>query len=184
MLRNMQEIKVATWRTSHLRSIAARLHGDATAALVFARTAATEIAGPRADIDRMRSSPNFGLALVDAGNYDEAMSVLGTAGTLFKRYQTKASPEMADVWLGLGRALLGLNRPAEALLLLQQADSFWRNFEADKRWAGEAAFWLARANEALGRKADAKRDFTRAIDLLTNSPIAQDRKLIDMARRH
>jgi tetratricopeptide (TPR) repeat protein len=111
------------------------------------------------------------------------MSVLGAAGALFERYQSKASPEMADVSMGLGRALLGLNRPAEALLPLQQADSFWRNFDADKRWAGETAFWLARANEALGHSADAKRDFARAIELLAGSSIATDGGLIAAARQ-
>jgi hypothetical protein len=41
----------------------------------------------------------------------------------------------------------------------------------------------ARADDALGQRAEARREFTRTIDLLANSPIILDRKLVATARR-
>jgi len=34
----------------------------------------------------------------------------------------------------------------------READEFWRGFDAESRWAGEAAYWLGRCQAALGRR--------------------------------
>ena len=62
---------------------------------------------------------------------------------------------LADVFVGLGRVKMRQGRFVEALPLLEKADSFWRSFDAENRWAGEAALWLARCQQALKRSADA-----------------------------
>jgi hypothetical protein len=49
------------------------------------------------------------------------------------------------------RARLALGDAEAALETLTEADAFWREFDAENHFAGEAAFWLARAYADLGR---------------------------------
>jgi tetratricopeptide (TPR) repeat protein len=71
---------------------------------------------------------------------------------------------------------------AAALPSLQKADLFWRDFDADNRWAGETALWLGRCYLALGRRAEAGDALSRAAKLLAASPIPSDVALVKLAR--
>jgi hypothetical protein len=84
--------------------------------------------------------------------------------------------------VALGRARLGLGLPAEALKPFAEADRFWREFDAGNRGAGEAAFWLARCYEGLGREAEAVAPRTRARAILGRSALPGDSKLLRLAR--
>lgn len=116
-------------------------------------------------------------------DYDGAVRSLSEGRSLLEDAQKDMTPAQADAWVGLGRARMGQSRPAEALPLLEAADRFWREFDAENRWAGEAAFWLGRCYAALGRAADARRALTRAERLLSHSPMPSDSKLVRLARQ-
>ena len=170
------------WRYRHLRSLAARLRGDADSAVRHGHATLAAISGQRADIDRMRALPNLGLSLADAGEYAQAKSACDEAITLLARFQSRISADRADASLCLGRALLGLGRPADALSPLQLAEGFWRETNGDSRWAGEASYWLARGHEALGQSAQARAAHARAAAALARSPMVGDAVLLKTAR--
>jgi hypothetical protein len=67
---------------------------------------------------------------------------------------------------------------AQALTLATAADEFWRGFDADNRGAGEAAYWLARAEMMSGREQAARGNFERAARILRNSVLRADRELV------
>ena len=66
--------------------------------------------------------------------------------------------------------------------IFERADAFWREFDAENRWAGEAALWLGRCYLALGRRADADAALERAESILTRSPLPADTRLVRLAR--
>jgi hypothetical protein len=94
----------------------------------------------------MRILTETGLALLDLDEPREAARSLEQALTLSRREQTQASPERADILVGLGRANMARGSVAAACPLLLEADSFWRAFDAANSEAKEAARWLARCN--------------------------------------
>jgi hypothetical protein len=65
--------------------------------------------------------------------------------------------------------------------LLEEADAFWRRFDADNRWAGDAALWLGRCYADLDRHAEARAVLARAARILSRSPIPSDAKLVRLA---
>lgn len=77
---------------------------------------------------------------------------------------------------------LAQNHPRDGLRLVEQADAFWRGFAPESRWAGEAAFWLARCYEALNRDAQAKQAYARAAQILARSSLPADAELAKHAR--
>jgi tetratricopeptide (TPR) repeat protein len=91
------------------------------------------------------------------------------------------TPARADLWIGSARLYIQRGDYEKALQLTQQADRFWRAFDADSRWAGEAALWLGRCYLALGRSADARATLRRAETVLSHSPLPGDSKLIKLA---
>jgi eukaryotic-like serine/threonine-protein kinase len=97
--------------------------------------------------------------------------------------QAMLSPGHVEALVGSARARLLLDRTTEALPLLEQADAFWRDFDAGNRWAGETAFWLGRCYSALGRTGDARHAYARAAKILAGSTIPRDRELVQIARR-
>jgi tetratricopeptide (TPR) repeat protein len=168
----------------YVQGVIARLAGRATDALTLQRQAiAAASPGRNGEWQRMRILPEIGLAQVDAGLEERALESFDEALGLLQRLQTEASPTLAEAWLGKGRALLALSRPAEARALLAKADSFWRDFDAGNRWSGEAAFWLARADEAIGRPGEAQAGYRRAVPLLASSALPGDKALVAATRR-
>ena len=57
----------------------------------------------------------------------------------------QTDPDLSDLYVTHGRALLALHRPAEALESLRKAHEFWQDFNAQSNWAAEAAHWYGQA---------------------------------------
>ena len=69
---------------------------------------------------------------------------------------------------------MAAGRLTEALVLLQEADRFWREFDSGNRWAGDAAFWLGRCQTALRRHFDARSSPAHAAAVRSGSPFVTD----------
>jgi tetratricopeptide (TPR) repeat protein len=124
-----------------------------------------------------------GQTQLELGDLDAAQLHLLQAETMFAELQKKyTTPARADLWVASARLHLQRRDYEKALQLTQQADGFWRDFNADSRWAGEAALWLGRCYLALGRRADARAALLRAAGILSRSPIPNDIKLVKLAR--
>ncbi|HEY7725805.1 MAG TPA: serine/threonine-protein kinase [Anaeromyxobacteraceae bacterium] len=145
-----------------------RLVGDAPAALALHR-AALASAPEGAGFRRMRLLMEVGLDELDLGQQPAAAAALEESLVLRRRLEVELAPEVADALLGLGRARLGLGRPEEALRPLEEADAFWRGFDGESRWAGEAALWLGRCRAALGQRTESRRALARAERLLSRA---------------
>jgi serine/threonine protein kinase len=125
----------------------------------------------------------LGLTQLELDQPARAASLLEEARGLQSMGPQRPTPARTDVLVGLGRVRMALGKPQEALALLQQADVFWQDFDADNRWAGEAAFWLSRCQAALGREREGAATLARAAQILSQSPLASDAKLLKTARR-
>jgi tetratricopeptide (TPR) repeat protein len=120
-----------------------------------------------------------GQAQLELGNLEAAQLHFTRAETLFSELQKNyTTPARADLWIGSARLYMQRRDYQKALQLTQQADRFWRDFNADSRWAGEAALWLGRCYLALGRSADAHAALRRAETVLSRSPLPGDSKLM------
>jgi len=169
--------------TLYVEGILQRLAGGYSAALgLQLESLALSQANPKAKLDEARALTEAGLNQIELGQLDEATQSLEKALALFEKTQPQVTPQRADALVGLGRAIMGRDRPADAYPLLQAADTFWREFDADNRWAGEAALWLGRCHLALERSADAHAALNRAEKILARSPIPTDIELMKLAR--
>lgn len=140
-----------------------RLQGNSQAALVSLEQAlALASERPRSELDRGQILAEVGRARLELGQLDAAVELLGSALALLEAVQIRTTPDQADVLVALGRAHLGLGQLPAALGPLHRADAFWREFDPENRWAGEAALWLGRCYLALGRNADARAALSRA----------------------
>jgi serine/threonine-protein kinase len=119
-----------------------------------------------------------GLAELALGRHTEARTSLAEALQLYERRGVGLVPDHADALLGIGRLELAAGNASAALTALQRADAFWRDLRADSPWAGETAFWLAKALAAAGHDAEAALARKRAIPLLRRSPFPVHRALM------
>ena len=170
--------------TPRMLGIVQRLSGNFTAALESQRKALGNIT-PGAGADRARSLilTETGLNQLELGDLEPAIGSLNEALTISNTLQRRPIPDRADLLVGLGRAMLAQKRPADALPFLQEADAFWRTFEDESRWAGEASLWLGLAYKALGRDADAGLALARARTRLSRSKMPSDAKLLELIDR-
>ena len=136
---------------------------------------------PAARLDRAQVLTGLGLAQLELGNFHDALQSFERALTLFKMEQQRITPYHADALVGLGRVHMALGNPDTALALLEQADSFWREFDAQSRWAGAAALWLGQCYSIQRRNGPAKEAFARASSALSGSPIPADKNLLALA---
>ena len=128
--------------------------------------------------------------LVEAGQVRLERGEIETAGELFGRAEKlfndvqkqRITPARADIMVGMARVQLQHREYGAALDSARSASLFWRDFEPDNRSAGEAALWLGRCYQALGRKAEAAEALGRAQHLLARSPVPADLKLLQLAR--
>ena len=132
---------------------------------------------------RRHSLTEIGLSQVELGEYEVALETFRQALRLYDQNESIVSPQRADALIGVGRAMMGVNRAGEALPVLEEANAFWADFDPDNRWAGEAALWLGRAYLALGRSADAQEALARAEEILADSTLPSDAALANLARR-
>ncbi|MGH8185200.1 MAG: hypothetical protein ACREUC_01445, partial [Steroidobacteraceae bacterium] len=95
----------------------------------------------------------------------------------------RTTPARADLFVGGARVQMHRANYAAALPLLEKADSFWRDFDPENRWAAEAALWLGRCYLALRRDADARPALRRAEIILARSAIPADAKLLMLAQQ-
>jgi tetratricopeptide (TPR) repeat protein len=167
----------------HALGVAKRLAGDSVGALRVQQEALASItAGPRAERDRMAVHAEIGIGQLELGDHPRALASLKQALALSRRLHRQMTPLRADALVGVGRARMGLGRTAEAVPPLEEADAFWRDFDAGNRWAGEAALWLGRCYAALGRSGKAEAVLARAHAILSRSPIPIDSRLARLAR--
>jgi eukaryotic-like serine/threonine-protein kinase len=170
---------------SHLRirGIVQRFAGHHASALDSQRQALTGVRpGPGSERTRSLILTEIGLDLLEQDRVDGADAALSEALALSRAREHRPWPGHADILLGLGRVRLAQRRLSEAVDLLTEADGFWRRFDPDSRWTGEAALWLGRAYEAAGRPADAMAAFSRAQAILSRSPLPGDAMLLRLAR--
>jgi serine/threonine-protein kinase len=132
-------------RLRYVLGVSRRLQGDYTEALRLQQQSLASIRDemPSA-VERMNALKEVGLNLQELDRPAEAATFLESALALSRRSQSRTNPDRADVLVGLGRARMSTGRMKEALVLLEEADGFWREFDAGNRWAGEASFWLGR----------------------------------------
>jgi eukaryotic-like serine/threonine-protein kinase len=160
-----------------------RLRGEYREAFATQQEVLRQIgSGPMLEWDRAGALTDLGITQVELGEHGSALATFERAASLYERLQLLSSPAKADVLIGLGRARLAAGRAEEALPVLSEADAFWRGFDAENRWAGEAALWLGRCYAALGRRAEALRALKRAETILSRSLIPSDARLVALAR--
>ena len=129
-----------------------RMVGDPGEALRLHQEALTAIPeGPKAERERMLVLAEIGLDQVDLARHAEAADSLEQSLERFERFHRRSTPQRADALLGLGRARMGLGQPDQALETLQRVDAMWREWDPGGRSAEEAALWLGRCRERLGR---------------------------------
>lgn len=170
----------------HLASgVLKRLQGDYTAALGEHEASLTAVQpGPRYELHRVRVRTEIGLDLAALGRNDEAIALLESVMSEASGLFIVMNPTQSDALVGLGRALLARRAPADARPHLVQADQFWRAFNAENRWAGEAALWLGQCERALGHGAAARLAIERGRRLLEKSSFRSDRDLVQLASEH
>jgi tetratricopeptide (TPR) repeat protein len=159
---------------------ARRVAGDPRGAL-SALDEAGALSGVPSPPAKFRTAAETGLNLLVLGDAAAALPELERALALHQAQIDRITPARSDVLIGLGRARLQLRQAGEALAPLQQADAFWRDFDPDNRWAGEAAYWYARGLAAVGRSAEAQPNYARAARSLARSAFPGDAQLAQAA---
>jgi tetratricopeptide (TPR) repeat protein len=123
----------------------------------------------------------IGIAELELGHMQEADAALRKAEQAVRKAYVNMTPPRADVQVSLTRVLLKENHATEALPLIEEADRFWQSYDANIRWAGEAAYWHGKTLIAAGNKKAAHDLLARAVGVLKKSPISSDTKLAEAA---
>ena len=167
-----------------VRGVLSRLNGDAQAALAAHEQAWRLLNDDEAaKAQRTQIQAELGADYLALGRSERAVAELQEALARSVKERASANPSRAQIQLALGRAQLEQARPEGARTHLIEAETFWRDFSPNHRRAGEAAFWLARCEEALGQDADARQLYVRAARTLGESSDVGDAKLVQFARR-
>lgn len=170
-------------RSLHALGEAERLAGQFRSALEHQLAGLALVAeGASAGRERMSFFTEIGLDYLALGEPEEAIENLERALALIAAHQTFVTPLRADALAGLGRVRMAAGREREALISLQEADTFWRQFAPDNRCGGEAALWLGRSYLANGRSIEADEALRRAERLLSASAWPSDAQLVKLAR--
>ncbi len=84
-------------------------------------------------------------------------------------------PDDADALIAQARAAIAAGNAGAALRAAERADTYWLSADANSPWAGEAAYWQARAYAALGQTGEARRQGARAARLLRATTVPEHR---------
>jgi len=112
-----------------------------------------------------------GMALLDLGQGDRARQYLEPALEAHPRLSSIDTPERAELWVALARLRLLSGDISAARDFAERADAFWRQHGAETPWAGEAAYWLGRTQEATGAESAAAENFARARRILRTATL-------------
>jgi tetratricopeptide (TPR) repeat protein len=160
-----------------------RLAGDPVEAAKLQQRSLDAIRpGPRARRSSARVLGELGLDRLELKDFNGARAALDQALAIFKEKNRLRTMPQADALVGRGRLALVEGDASAALGFLEEADKFWREIDAENRWAGEAALWLGRCYRALGRREEAAAALQRAETILANSPIPIDQTLLTLAQ--
>jgi tetratricopeptide (TPR) repeat protein len=155
--------------------------GESVEWLEQAVAAASINRGHRGDLAHAKLE--IGLATLELDDMKSSQEYFSQAEEIFRDVQKQlTTPARADLLVGMARVQMHQRNYADALPLLQNADRFWRDFDSENRWAGEAALWLGRCQLALGRSTEAQAALSRAERILRRSPIPSDLRLLMPAR--
>jgi hypothetical protein len=171
----------ATHLPWHARATIFRLQGDERAALEQEAIALKRMADNATPAERAEVLVELGVAQLLMGEQLSAERNLLESIEQLDLAHHAATPVRADAQTLLARLRLEQNRASDALALAQQADDFWRKFDADNRAGGEAALWLGRTKLALGQDQEAVEPLQRARKLLRGSPLPGDAELLKLA---
>ena len=176
-----REKVISTHRPWYVRGMIFRLQGNAREAVAYQSLALRNLPGQASLPDRAEVLAELGTAQALSGdrvsgerNLLKSIEVLDTA-------RHAATPVRADAHAWLARLRLEQGRAQDALPFAEQADEFWRGFDAENPAAGEAALWLGRARLALGQRQEADASLRRARNLLARSPLPGDAALLAQA---
>jgi serine/threonine protein kinase len=125
----------------------------------------------------------YGAALVECGEYEEAVAILERADAMFRKRQLCRSPDNAEAVLALGRCHLKCGRLSDAVASLSEAEVFWRGFDAASRCAGVTSVWYSRALRAADQLEPAMSKLKSAQPILAASPLYSERELFANAVR-
>ena len=84
------------------------------------------------------------MAQVELGKLKEAEQTLSEADAAYRKIYHLPTPALADVQVARGRVAMLEGRSQDASKLFDEADRFWRGYEAKSRWAREASQWRER----------------------------------------
>ncbi|MCH9694124.1 MAG: serine/threonine-protein kinase [Gammaproteobacteria bacterium] len=157
-----------------------RLQGRSEDALSVLELSIAENKVPARIGDRASSMVETALVYLAQQNAAEAQAQLDSAESIFMALLVADTPPVADLMVARGRIALLNSDPSSALAYLESANAFWTELNPESRWAGVAAFWLARCYRALGRTRDAAEAHARAMRILSASPIPIDVQLLAM----
>jgi tetratricopeptide (TPR) repeat protein len=132
----------------------------------------------RRPVDDANVALELALNHVELGRVAEARVELDTALKLSPALRAPMSPMRAEALLAAARIDLSQNAVDRALQGFEEVDSFWKDFDADNRFAGVAAFWLGQGLARAGRSHEAELAFRRANAVLQGSPFPADRQLL------
>ena len=166
-LNNPSNVIQMAWWIEYVRGTVERLAQHPQLAVDALQRANTQIPDtPRAPWDHVRVLAELGQAQLDLRLLDAADATLASAEHLNETLKIQMYPAYAEVVLARARIDLARNAPDRAMARLVRVDSFWREFDADSRGAGEAALWLSRTYRQLGRNDEAQTAAARAAQLL------------------
>lgn len=175
----MRAAKYSTvYMTARFQAVLSQLRGDYKTALDLTQESLRLMReGSATGAWRGRALVEAAVSQLELNAVEDASRSLEEAKSLLSHPDGRMHPDLADVLAGLGRVKMRQSRFAEALNLLEQADTFWRGFDAENRWAGETAFWLAKCQRAVGRREDSQETSRLAARILSRSPLLADRRL-------
>ena len=128
-------------------------------------------------VTQAAAQKGLGDAMREVGNTAEAYELVAAAEAMYRRLFKQMTPAHAEALVSLARAQLDRSALPDALKHLQEADIFWRAFDAKSKGSGEAAFWLAKALTISGESDAARGRMASAANLLANPVTARDKQI-------